>query len=93
MRTTFKSEGNKPKVNPVKLAQRLVAVKMELDKAKLLYKEYDRLLQLALEQGGLPSRVSLQGTSWRIQIHDLFKDSNTSWKSVAQRRFDLIISK
>jgi hypothetical protein len=88
----FKIKVTAPKASN-NIAQRLLALKIEIDKSKELYKEYDRLLQVALSRGNLPSRVTYQGVTWGIQILDCFKNSNTTWKSVAQRRFDLAISR
>ncbi len=83
-------KGAKPLKNNIK---QLVLLKIQIDAMKRVYRRYDELLQVVAVSKTLPSKCHIDGTTWAIQLHDMFKDSNTAWKSVAQRRFDLIITK
>jgi hypothetical protein len=72
---------------------RLIELKVQLEAMKPLYQQYDRCLEVALRTGSIPAQVQHKGNTWIIAVTDTFQEKNTAWKSVAQRRFDVAISK
>jgi hypothetical protein len=75
--------------------ERLVELKLKLEEMKPLYAQYDELLQEVLNAGKLtkPREVKTVNGKFVIELVDLFAMKNTAWKSVAQRRFDIALSR
>jgi hypothetical protein len=69
----------------------LISLKLKLEEMKPLYSRYDELLQMALNHDKVPPVTDYEGRKWSIKLVDNFDLKNTSWKSVAIRRFDLAI--
>ncbi len=84
---------NKKRAGQKLVVARLVSLKLQLDAMKPIYAEYDRVLDLALKHGNIPDKVTLNGTTYVIALTDIYESKNTAWKSVAQRRFDIAVSK
>ena len=78
---------------PKAVVTKLIALKMQIENMKSVYKEYDETLQLALKAGKIPNQVTYDGKTYVIAVIDAFQQKNTAWKSVAQRRFDVTISR
>jgi hypothetical protein len=75
--------------------EKLVELKLKLEEMKPLYAQYDELLQEVLNAGKLnkPREVKTINGKFVIELVDLFALKNTAWKSVAQRRFDIALSR
>lgn len=76
-----------------KLVSRLIELKLKLAAAKPLYAQYDEVLQKFLNLKTIPALVSYRDDLWSLRLVDGFSDSNTQWKSVAHRRYDISIGR
>jgi len=77
------------KVQAINLS-RLLAVTIELEAARELYKEQERLMEDCLEAGLFPCTLTFEGKEWTLALHDNFQEKNVGWKSTSFKRFELV---